>query len=601
MLLHRLIEFAARAENEERLPPAYYRPKNIQWVLLLEADGATASLIDQRVAKGSSEEPLRTNAPYAYRSGRTPPPYLCVDTAEYVLAVPKATSDGTVSEKAVIEARRRRSEYEEMLLAWAETALDEPAARTVQTFLTSEGLDRIQVPDTLAHSDNIALMGHDRWIHLLPEAQESWAATVRARKSASGGTGLCLVCGREGELLDSIPESLRSGSIPSAGRGRDAQLVSINSAAQGRSSVLQLANTPVCERCGSRMMAALNLLLADRDHRRRTTDSVTVWWTREPVDTLFESLDDPKEETVTRLVDSLHRDPDPVAAERLDPNAYYALTLGLNNARAVILDWLDIPVGRLRNHLGAWFEDHKVFDGWETRYRYLPLWHLALAAGRWDGKAGKYVSGSAPRGVEKDLLHAALTRGPAPARLLPHLLQRIRADRRVDAPRTALLRLALHPKRRDPQVTGPAPDLDDTNRDPGYLCGRIFAVLESIQRAALPDINTTIGDKYFGTAMTAPAAVLTNLRITANGHLKRLRRDRPGTYYALNTRLSEAFASLADRTDGIPRLLNTPQQAWFVLGYEQQRAADNAARAAHRRQGAKPNGDDPEGGSNGVE
>ncbi|MCT2590541.1 type I-C CRISPR-associated protein Cas8c/Csd1 [Streptomyces sp. N2-109] len=593
MLLHRLIEYAARAEEEEKLPPAYYRPKRIHWALRVEADGSAASLIDRRVPKGSKDKPLQTNAPYAYRSGRTPPPYLCVDTAQYVLGVPKPAADGTVSEKAATEAQRRRGEYAAMLLAWAETAPKEPAARAVHTFLTSHQLARITVPEDLAYSDNIAVMDHTgKWLHLLPSLQESWAATVRERKSGSGKTGLCLVCGKDGELLATVPESIRSGSIPTTGLGRDAQLVSINAAAQGRGGTLQLTNTPVCERCGSRMMAALNLLLADRNHRRRTTDTVTAWWTREPVDALFESLDDPTEATVAHLVDSLHENPDPAAAERLDTNAYYALTLGLNNARAVILDWLDIPVGRLRNHLGAWFEHHKVFDGWENTYRHLPLWHLALATGRWDGKAGKYVTGSAPHGMEKDLLRAALTRGAVPARLLPHLLQRLRADRRVDAPRIALLRLLLHPDRRDPQVTGPAPHLDDSNHDPGYLCGRTFAVLEAIQRSALPDINTTIGDKFFGTAMTAPAAVLTNLRIGANGHLKRLRRDKRGTYYALDTRLSQAFADLAALEEGIPLLLTTRQQAWFVLGYEQQRAADNAARAAHKKRKEQDQGSD---------
>ncbi|CAM5391280.1 type I-C CRISPR-associated protein Cas8c/Csd1 [Streptomyces californicus] len=76
-----------------------------------------------------------------------------------------------------------------------------------------------------------------------------------------------------------------------------------------------------------------------------------------------------------------------------------------------------------------------------------------------------------------------------PARLLPHLLQRIRADRRIDHPRTALLRLALHTNRKDHQVTAPADRLDSTQLDPGYLCGRVFALLEAIQYAALPEVK----------------------------------------------------------------------------------------------------------------
>ncbi|MFJ5266767.1 type I-C CRISPR-associated protein Cas8c/Csd1 [Streptomyces sp. NPDC088387] len=596
MLLQRLTEFAERAEADGELPPAYYRPKKIQWALRIETDGLTARLYDLRPPKGSKDKLLPRDAPYAYRSGTTPPPYLLVDTAQYVLAVPKTGTDGTVSEVAAVEAIRRQGEYTDLLLSWTQTAKDDPYAQAVRAFVSSGGMARVERPEDITSADTVALMGHDgTWLHELPTACALWAATVKSRKSGSGATGLCLVCGRPGELLATIPESIKSGAIPTSGLGRDSQLISINSAAQGRGGTLQLVNTPVCERCGSRAMAALNLLLATDTHRRRSNDAVTMWWTKEPVEDLFESLDTPTDEGVAKLLDTLHECPDPVAAERLDPSAYYALTLGLNNARAVLLDWLDIPVGRLRNHLGAWFAHHQVYDGWEHKYRHLPLWHLVLAAGRWDGKAGRYVARSAPKGLENELLHSALTRGPLPARLLPHLLQRIRADGRVDHPRIALLRLTLHPNRKDHQVTGPAPRLDAPNKEPGYLCGRAFAVLEAIQYAALGDINTTIGEKYFGTAMTAPAAVLTTLRTGATGHLKRLRRDKRGTFYALDARLAEAFAALAQLDDGIPLLLTTRQQAWFVLGYDQQRAADNAARAAHKKaKEADENGSSPD-------
>ncbi|MER6774946.1 type I-C CRISPR-associated protein Cas8c/Csd1 [Streptomyces bacillaris] len=580
MLLHRLTEYAARAEEDGELPPPYYRPKRIQWILQISQDGTSAEFVDRRPAKG--ERAQETVAPYVYRSGTMPPPYLMVDTAQYVLGLVKQVPGKSVSERGVADARRRRESYAALLLEWADAVPDEPYAAVVRTFVTNGVLQSLTAPDEMTAADNVALMVGTTWLHRLRSAEETWAAVVRSRKSGKAAASLCLVCGKDGELLSTIPESIKSGAIPSSSRGRDAQLVSINAAAQGRCGVIQLINTPVCEACGGRAMAALNLLLASDTNRRRAADSVTVWWTQEPADDWFDSLDAPADATVARLLASLHEHPDPVTAERVDPRAYYALTLGLNNARAVVLDWLDIPVGRLCNHLGAWFEDHRVYDGWNQRYVYLPLWRLALAAGRWDAKASKYAPASAPKGLEQELLHAALTRGPMPARLLPHLLQRIRADRRIDSPRTALLRLALHPNRKDHQVTAPADRLDISQPDPGYLCGRVFALLEAIQYAALPEVKATIGDKFFGTAMTAPAAVLTTLRQGANAHLKRLRRDNPAAHAALSRRLAETFLAFGD--GDIPVLLTTRQQARFVLGYEQQRAADFAARAARAAQ-----------------
>lgn len=197
--------------------------------------------------------------------------------------------------------------------------------------------------------------------------------------------------------------------------------------------------------------------------------------------------------------------------------------------------------------------------------------------------------------MDADLLHAAVHGTPLPARLLPHLLQRIRADHRLDAPRIALLRLALRPDRNrkgkqpmpDPEnavVTMDAAAVED--RSVAHLCGRAFAVLEALQRAALPNLNTTIGDKFFGTAMTAPAAVFTNLHRGAKAHLKRLRRDRPAAGRALENRLTEVFAAI-DRVGPIPATLSMRQQAEFILGYERQRAEDNAAQAAHKAKKAE--------------
>lgn len=581
MLLHRLVEHAAST----KLPPAYYRPKQIHWALVIDEEGSRAQIFSRRPPKGSKEPAMTTEAPYAYRSGKMPPPFLLVDSAQYVLGHPKPDpATGEASTAASEEAARRREEYVELIRAWADAAPDDARVQTTRRYFDGSGPLQLRLPEDLLHSDTVAVMLSEQWLHLLPSAQQVWAETVRRRKTGNGAQGVCLVCGQDGELLATIPESIKSGSIPTSGLGKDAQLVSINAAAQGRGGLLQLGNTPVCEPCGSRSMAALNALLADDDHRRRGTESVTVWWTREPIeDQLFAELDDPTPEAVARLLDSLNNHPDPVTAQRIDANAYYALTLGLNNARVVVRDWLDIPLRQVRANIHAWFQDHAVFDGWTCSDRYVPIWLMAKASGRWDSKANKYAPKSELRGLDQDLLRAALHRSAVPNQVLPHLLQRIRADRRLDAPRIALIRLLLNPSREE--RTRPVTRLDQDSTEVAYLCGRTFAIFEAVQRAALPEVNTTIGDKFFGTAMTAPAAVFTSLRRGANAHFKRLRRDKPGTCRALETRLSSVFEAIAKTPEAeIPAVLNMRQQARFVLGYEQQRAEDNAARAAHKAQ-----------------
>ena len=132
--------------------------------------------------------------------------------------------------------------------------------------------------------------------------------------------------------------------------------------------------------------------------------------------------------------------------------------------------------------------------------------------------------------------------------------------------------------------------LDSASSNPGYRCGRLLAVLEEIQRAAIPGINATIVDRFYGTASSAPASVFSRLLRGAQPHLAKLERDRPGAYVALQRRLEDIQSGLID----FPRTLNLMDQGRFALGYYHQRALDRqqAREAAARRAGASPGGSD---------
>ena len=121
--------------------------------------------------------------------------------------------------------------------------------------------------------------------------------------------------------------------------------------------------------------------------------------------------------------------------------------------------------------------------------------------------------------------------------------------------------------------------LQTDRSEPAYHCGRLLAVLEQIQQAALGrNINTTIVDRFYGTAATAPATVFGTLLGETQPHLSKLRRSqREATAYALQSRLEDVLSKLID----FPRTLAMQEQAIFALGYYHQRAHDRAnAKAA---------------------
>lgn len=583
MLLFELKEYAKRLSGEE-LPPEFYRPRRIDRVLHIAEDGISAELGYRR-----SERHVE-NAPYVQRSGTKVPPYLLIDNAEFVLGLPRADKQGTVTDKARQEATRRHEAYRELALRWATVHRAEPSAAAVETFFARGGVQLLDLPDDVDAQETIAVMVGQRWLHRENSVQRTWVETVRERKG--GGSGVCLVCGQHRELFATIPETVKKGSIPTLGGSNEAQLVSINTEAQGRRGALQLANTPVCYECGGRAMAVLNYLLGSDTHSRRfRDDGVLLWWTRDggEDDLLARGIhDEPEPEDITHCINAAYGEPDPYAHQVVEADTFRGVSLALNNSRLVVREWIDVTVGRIKASLGAWYQDIEIYDGWEDKSRYPPVWLMALSCGRWDGK--RYVPKSAPRGLEAQLLQCLLQHTPPPARALPRVLQRIQADQHLDAPRIALIRLTLN---RSSTCEDVMPRLDENRTDPAYIAGRIFAVFEGIQRAALgPGVNATIRDKHFSAAVSSPDSVLNSLFMGSGAHFKKLRRDNPGAGINLENKLLDLYGKVRD---DLPKHLNAQQQGRFIIGYAHQRGEDlAAARANSQNGGDETPGDDGE-------
>ena len=103
----------------------------------------------------------------------------------------------------------------------------------------------------------------------------------------------------------------------------------------------------------------------------------------------------------------------------------------------------------------------------------------------------------------EDLARAVLTGLDYPQLLLPLMLDRFRSDRRLTAARLGLVKGCINRHRR--RAGGFQPEftmgLDENSNEPGYLLGRLFAVYEQIQTAALGrNVNATIKDKFYGAA-----------------------------------------------------------------------------------------------------
>ncbi len=124
--------------------------------------------------------------------------------------------------------------------------------------------------------------------------------------------------------------------------------------------------------------------------------------------------------------------------------------------------------------------------------------------------------------------------------------------------------------------------LDDTRGDPAYLSGRIFAIGQSLQRAALGDVNASIVDRYFARAVQHPASVDAVLATLQLQHVAALRRKGSGGLaHSYEVRIGELRARMGDA----PGRLGVTEQAAWIAGYFQQRESMfSATRSTDRTQ-----------------
>jgi CRISPR-associated protein Csd1 len=115
--------------------------------------------------------------------------------------------------------------------------------------------------------------------------------------------------------------------------------------------------------------------------------------------------------------------------------------------------------------------------------------------------------------------------------------------------------------------------MDPNNTSPSYLLGRLMAVAERMQAAALgPEVNATVVDKLFGAASATPNAVFTRLM---KGFRHHARKARDGEYARLAVKLEkqadEILHLLPVERNAFPPFLPLEQQGLFILGYHHQR------------------------------
>lgn len=401
-----------------------------------------------------------------------------------------------------------------------------------------------------------------------PAIQNAWQTHYNDR-SADSDMGQCLITGKYAPIERTHPNI---SGVPGA-QSSGAALVSFNAPAFCSYGHEQGDNAPVSKYAAFAYTTALNRLLADRNHCKHVGDTTILCWAEnaEPVyqDAMSMFLFGADEATGIQESDvqaALKRlsagQTVPFLEKELSPDQhFYLLGLAPNIARLSVRFFLRDTFGSFAQNLQKHADEMEIDCSEKEKFRSLPIWAVVNETTRTvPGQPAK----PSPQ-LAGDLLRAVLTGGRYPATLLNGVTLRIRAEQNVTRGRAAVIKayyLRNYPTELNKEVY--TVSLNETTNVP-YLLGRLFSVLEAVQKAANPGINTTIKDRYFNAACATPGMSFPTLLRLSQKHLRKLN-DGLATHY--DKQITELMAQLPE--SGFPARLSLPDQGKFTIGYYHQ-------------------------------
>lgn len=584
MILQALHDYYERADD---LAPPGWERKRIPYLIEIDAEGRFRQLTSLRTGKRATEVTASLVPKSEVRSGSKAyeKPNLLWDHFGFVLGHPKSDSpaDAAMAERQLAHFRRRIDELAALLPGNA-------ALAAVRRFYANAEYRRVALdehwPDCIATpgcnltfrlAGRTELLVHDAAIRSCLDAASSGPGN-----SGSPPQALCLVTGER--------DALQRLHFPISGvAAKPAPLAAINDGslpAFASRGWHQGENFPVGERAAFTYATGLNhLLRPDSPQKLRVADAIAVFWAQR-ADAFEDELallvgaagDDPDAHTqkVRALYESIHTGA--FDGARGD-NAFFVLGLAPNAARIAVRFWHQGPLRDLAQRIRQWFDDLAIARAPHDPEH--PTLFSLLTATAVLGKADNV----SPH-LAGDLMHSLLEGLPLPASALQAVVQRCRADQarhsdtgkpvpHVSHARAALLKAGVNRLIRAQQLEGreiPV-DLDPANTDAAYRLGRLFAAYERIQSdAAARDLNRSIRDAYFGSAMSNPASAFPRLVQLNQHHMRDLRRGAPGLYVVRDRLLGEIWGGLPPDFR-FPASQPLAERARFALGYYHQRQA----------------------------
>jgi CRISPR-associated protein Csd1 len=572
MILNSLYLFYNRLkeQNESGIALPGFVAMNVHFAIVFNDKGdlVAPKLKDLRDTQKNKKIPLSLKVPEGFNLNneivprRTKNPavkFLC-DNSKYIFGIDDEDASICITDKSK-NAFELFKEFHNRMKSY----IDDKSYNALLKFINKWTPDRFrELPykDDILKSNFVFQMdGENEFIHDKSAIKQGW---INYRNSLlSDYFAQCLISG-EKQPIARIHPSIKN--VYNA--NTEAAIVSFNKDKPSFESYnkSQSYNAPISSFAAFAYTTALNHLLRRNSRQKiQIGDATTVFWTEResPVEDLLGYAVDPEdaaEDDQKKLKDILESLQQGKMPPEIDKNiGYYILGLSPNASRIAVRFWHVSTVGEILKRINEHFSDMKIVRNYpDSENEYPGIWRLIreTAVLKDTKNISPLLAGTFARSI--------LSGEDYPRTILTTTLGRIKADGDVNYYRACLIKGYLNRYHRKRDLTWEVSmSLNVDLKDPGYLLGRLFSVLEKAQEEAI-NPNATIKDRYFGSASATPRAVFPQLLRNAGHHFAKLETGR-------KVNLEKLVQEIVDDLKMFPAHLSLEDQGMFALGYYQQR------------------------------
>lgn len=554
-----------------------FTTRTVRWLVEISADGRFVNVLPLGDEKGGEQT---TKCPEMHNMNVGGRAHFLVETLQTVALLFKLKEDP----KKIEGSLEKHSYFKEMVHQASATAF---ALQPLITFL--ENGEQLSVLRERLTNEKAKPTDWLRWriTGVDPLQQSAVLDWWRTWRKADLGTGATdnpvsggMVCFLTGEALQPLPTQPKiTGLSGVGGLGTGDVMAGFDKDAFCSFGLKQASNAAMGEKATRAYIDALNHLI--KNHSRKLANALVIHWFKEavrPEDDPLSFLYEPPELTevaaqssARQILESLKN------GHRVVPvnNRYFAMTVSGAAGRVMVRDWMEGSFDELITRIEQWFSDFEIVarDGGKPAPD--PKF-MAIC-----GSLVRELK-DLPAQTTTILWRVALAGLPIPQPFISQALIRFRSDLIGDKPfnhaRMGLIKAYFIRKGGNQNMSV---YLNKEHPEPAYQCGRLLAMLASLQYSALGDVGAGVVQRYYVAASQTPGLTIGRLVANAKNHLNKLE---GGLAHWYEEQIAEIMSRIRDR---IPTTLDLEGQSLFALGYYQQIAARKDNKNNNSNKGGK--------------